>query len=411
MEFQDKLKTYANLLIAHGLNVQPGQVVNITAELFHRDLVKLLVKAAYKRGAKIVNVDFIDPELPRLRILESKSDDYLKYVPRYTVTKYNDFVEEGACILRLTGSVEPDSMADLPTQKVHAMQSAYRLSLKHYYSEGIGKSKVQWTVAAASTPKWAKKVFPELDEDAAYKALWEAIFTICRVDQKDCIAAWQAHQKTLQDRAKKFTDMKIKDLHFVGPGTDLRVVLSPKAIFKAGGDKTDRGIAFEANIPTEECFTTPDWRYTQGRVRITRPVPVNGVVIRGLELEFEKGKIVRFKADEGQEAIKHFIETDPGACALGEVSLVEIRSPIYQSGRFFEEILYDENAACHIALGFAYRFCLDGGAKMTQEELQAVGCNDSHVHTDFMISSEDVDVTATTYSNEVISLIKRGSFV
>jgi aminopeptidase len=398
-------------LILHGLNVQPGQVVNITAELFHREFVEKLVKAAYKRGAKYVNVDFIDPELARLRVLESQDDDYLTHVPRFIPIKYDDFVEEGAAILRLAGSEDPDSMVDLPPNKVHAMQTSLRQSLKRYYTEGVGKSKIQWTVAAAATPKWAKKVFPELDEDAAYKALWEAIFSICRADQKDCIEAWEKHQKILQERAKKLTDLKIKELHFIGPDTDLKVFLSPKAIFKAGGDKTSRGVAFEANIPTEECFTTPDCRYTTGKVRVTRPVPVNGTVVRDLQLEFQNGEITHFTATEGAKAIEVYLSSDPGAKRLGELALVGIDSPIYQSGRFFEEILYDENAACHIALGFAYRFCLDQGAQMTPDELQEVGCNDSHVHTDFMISSEHVDVTATTYSGETISLIEKGSFV
>lgn len=410
MNFQEKLATYAELLICHGLNVQPGQTVNITAEIAHRQLVHLLVKRAYLAGAKFVNVDFIDPELLRIRIVESKADTDLAYVPRYVPVKYNDFVEDGACILRLCGSEDPEATADLAASKTNAVQSGIRQALKQYYVEGIGKSKVQWTVAAAATPKWAKRVFPELDEKEAYDALWEAIFTICRADTKACLEAWETHQVVLQTRAKKLNDLKIKELHFVGPGTDLKVILSPKAIFKAGRDKASYGTFFEPNIPTEECFTTPDCRYTEGTVRVTRPVLVNGKLVKGLELTFKQGAITDFRASEGKENFATYIANDPGAKMLGEVALVGSDSPVFQSGRLFEEILYDENAACHIALGFAYRLCLDGGPQMSNEELQAIGCNDSSVHIDFMISSPEVDVTATTYSGSVIPLIKKGLF-
>lgn len=411
MEFQEKLEIYAQLLIAHGLNVQPGQIVNITGELIHRELIEKMVRAAYQRGAKFVNVDFIDPVLVRLRIQESQSDKYLHYVPHYIPVKYEDFVEEGAAVMRIVGSEDPDSLSDLPHQKVNDLQNHIRQSLKRYYAEGIGKSKVQWTVAAASTPAWAKKVFPELSEAKAYLALWDAIFKICRADQKDCLRIWERHQQHLRERGEKLTLLAIKELHFTGPGTDLKVGLSPKAIFKGGGETTPKGIDFEANIPTEECFTTPDYRLTEGKVRVTRPVPVNGKLIIGLQLEFRQGEIIAFSAKEGQDHFAAYIANDKGARRLGEVALVGIDSPIYQSRRIFEEILFDENAACHIAVGFAYRFCIAGGANMSVEELESVGCNDSHVHTDFMISSEEVDVIAQTYTGQRIALITKGKWV
>ena len=411
MNFQEKLDTYANLLAAHGLNVQPGQVVNITGELVHRELIEKVSREAYKRGAKYVNVDFIDPALVRLRIQESSSDEYLQHVPRFIPIKYEDFVEDGAAILRLVGSEDPDSLADLPAQKVNDLQNSYSQSLKKYYSEGVGKSKVQWTVAAGATPAWAKKVYPEMEEEEAYKALWESIFHICRADQPNCLEIWEKHKNTLHDRAKKLTDLQIKELHFTGPDTDLKVFLSPKALFKGGNSTTPAGIDFEANIPTEECFTTPDYRLTEGKVRVTRPVSVNGEEVKDLQLEFKNGIITHFTASQGLDNFSSYIANDPGAKRLGEVALVGVDSPIYQSKRVFGEILFDENACCHIAVGFAYRFCIDGGATMTAEELEAVGCNDSHVHTDFMISSEEIDVIATSYSGVQTPLIKNGKWV
>jgi len=411
MHFTEKLKTYAHLLISHGLNVQPGQVVNIAGELCHRELIHYLVEAAYKKGAKYVNVDYIDPQMPRLRALYSSEDEYLKYVPPYVPVKYESFVDEGAAVLRLCGSEAPGALSDLPAQKVNDMQNHFRLSLKKYYNEGVGKNRVQWTVAAAATPAWGKRVFPELSEEKACDALWNEIFKICRADKADCLELWKTHNETLKQRAKKLSDLKMKVLHFTGPETDLKVFLSDKALFKGGGGQTPKGVEFEANIPTEECFTTPDYRLTEGKVAVTRPVMVNGQLVKGLKIEFTKGVISYFTADEGQDTFSSYIQNDKGASRLGEVALVGIDSPIYQSGRIFEEILFDENAACHIAVGFAYRFCIDGGPEMTPEQLEEIGCNDSRVHTDFMISSDQVDVNAETYSGEKIELIRKGRWI
>lgn len=406
--FNQKIKNYAVLLARHGLNVQEGQTVNITGELFHRDLMAMVAEEAYRCGAKFVNIDLIDPRHARMRILESTQEQYLNYVPSFLPAKFNQLVDEQGAVLRFQGSEEPDCYKDLPTKKLNDMQLSIRKSLKRYYEEGVGKSQVHWTVAAAATPKWAKKVFPELDEPQAYLALWEQIFKICRVDTPDFLERWQKHNVALQQRARMLTALKIKELHFIGPGTDLKVFLSPKALFKGGGDTGARGIHYECNIPTEECFTTPDYRLTSGKAAITRPFLINGVLIKGLSIEFKEGKIVHFDAVEGAETFSTYIQSDPGACRLGEVALVGTDSPIFQSGRVFEEILYDENAACHVAVGFAYRFCLEKGENLNAEELEALGCNDSHVHTDMMISDDKTDVIAMTHDGKTVPLIKGG---
>lgn len=410
MNFDEKLSMYAKLLMRHGLNVQPGQVVNLTGELANRQVLEKMVQEAYRAGAKFVNVDFIDPIITKTRILESMKEEYLGYVPKYIPIKYEDFIGEAA-VLRLTGSEDPDILADLPSDKVNYLQTQYRMSLKKYYAEGVGKSRVQWTVAGAATPKWGKKVFPELSENQAYEALWDLIFKVCRADRPDCLEFWKTHNAKLRERAASLTKMKLNELHFTGPGTDLKVYLTPKAIFTGGGSVTPKGVDFEANIPTEECFTTPDYRLTEGKVRVTRPVMVNGKAVQGLTLEFKKGEIVNFTAEKGRDQFAAYIGNDPGAKRLGEVALVGIDSPIYQCGRNFEEILYDENAACHIAVGSAYRFCLDGGSEMSSEQLKDIGCNESCVHADFMISSDQVDVNATTHSGKKTALIKKGQWL
>ena len=202
--------------------------------------------------------------------------------------------------------------------------------------------------------------------------------------------------------------MGIEKLHFTGPGTDLEVVLSEKARFKGGCDVGPHGVEFEPNIPTEEVFTTPDCRQTQGHVRTTRPFLINGKMIRDLELKFADGQIVDFSASDGEDTFGEYINSDEGSKSLGEVALVGIDSPVYRSGLVFEEILYDENAACHIAIGSAYKFCIDGGEAMSADQLAEVGCNVSTVHTDMMISSEEVDVTAHTRSGGSEALLRQG---
>lgn len=410
MNFEEKLQNYAILLVKHGLNIQKGQSVNLAGELIHRDLLNKVAKEAYKAGAKFVNIDLIDPEHARLRLLESKEVGYLEYVPPFVPAKYEALIDENGAALRFQGSEDPNSLSDIDPKSINHMQHHFRKSLKRYYDEGIGGSKVHWTVAAAATPKWGKRVFPELTEDEACMALWEEIFCICRVDKPNFLALWEEHDKKLQKRAQILTDLKIKELHFTGKGTDLRVFLSEKARFRGGSDVGARNVAYQCNIPTEECFTTPDYRYTTGKAKVTRPFFVNGKLIEDLTLEFREGKIVGFDAKEGKETFAAYINSDEGACRLGEVALVGIDSPIYESGRVFEEILFDENAACHIAVGFAYRFCIKGSENMDADALEAVGCNTSSVHTDMMISDEQVDVIATTFSGEKIPLIIQGKW-
>jgi len=405
------LDRYAELLVKHGLNVQKGKVVCVTAEVVHRKLVQKVVQHAYRAGAKYVHVDLIDVENTKCRLVETQDEENLKYLPSFIQARYNDLVNLGACNLRIDGSEDPDILAEIPSKKVNTQRLHFTKQLQYFYDEGIGKAKVQWTVAAAATPKWAKKVFPNLSSDDAENALWQEIFRACRVDRPDCLAFWKEHNIRLQTRAKMLTDLQISKLHFTGPGTDLEVFLSKKARFKGGADKSASGFEFEPNIPTEECFTTPDCRYTQGKVSVTRPIFVNGKVVEGLSLEFVDGKIVSFDAASGKEQFSDYIASDEGAKRLGEVALVDISSPIFQSGHIYHNILYDENAACHIAVGFAYHFCLKDAASMTDAELEAIGYNKSNTHLDMMISSEEVDVTATTYDGKTVPLITQGRWV
>lgn len=406
------LERYAELLVTHGVNVQPGQWLNIGAEPIHRDFALRVAQKAYERGARFVSVQLDDPRLSRLRMEHSQREDDLEFVPGYVTHKYRELVDEACANLRIIGMEDPDVLVGVDAKKLNRARVARYQAMKYFYDEGIGKSRVHWTVAAAATPAWANKLFPDLDAEAATAKLWEAIFQVTRADQDDCLAQWDAHNQTLHRRAKALTELGVAELRFTGPGTDLVVGLSEKAVFRGGGDIGPREVMFEPNIPTEEVFTTPDYRLTRGKVATTRPFLINGTMVEGLTVEFgEGGEISSFSAQGGEEVFREYIASDEGASRLGEVALVGVDSPVYQSGVVFREILFDENAACHIAVGSAYKFCLDGGESMGEDELKALGCNESSAHTDMMISSEAVDVTAKTHAGDEVPLIAKGRWV
>ncbi len=410
MKFEDKLANYAKLLVRHGLNVQPGQIVNISSEALHRELAIMAVEEAYKCGASYVGLDLVDSRLTRLRVLHS-SDENLNHVPAFLPEKYKELVEKSGANLAIRGNEFPDALVGLSPKKVNDLRISNHKAIKYFYDEGIGKSKVHWTVANGATPAWAKKIFPSLSPQEACAALWDEIFKACRADKENCLELWKGHNDRLHARAHKLNTLKIESLHFSGPGTDLKVGLSKLAKFKGGGDLSPRGVEFEPNIPTEEVFTTPNYHQTTGTVSATRPFLINGILIENLRLTFENGRISNFEASAGEETFREYISSDEGACRLGEVALVGIDSPIYQSGLVFQDILYDENAACHIAVGSAYKFCLEGGDDLSKETLEEIGCNESTVHTDMMISSNEVDVTAYRYSGETVNLIKQGEWL
>jgi aminopeptidase len=403
------LDRYATLLVKHGINVQEGQMVNIAAEAVHRELAYRVAREAYRAGASTVMLDLSEPRLQRFK-LDTVKDDYVDFVPKHVSVKYQQILDQGGANIKIIGPEFPLLLASVPTKRVNDERLGFYNAVKSFYQEGIGKSKVHWTVCAAATPAWGVRVFPELPPEQAEAALWDSIFSIVRVDREDFLEAWYAHDNTLHRRARVLNELGIKTLRFTGPGTDLSVSLSDRARFKGGTDKGPSGQPFSPNIPTEECFTTPDCCATTGYVRATRPFLVNGVLVDGLSLVFKDGRIESFEARSGADTFREYIDSDPGGRLLGEVALVGTDSPIFKSGRVFEEILFDENAACHIAVGSAYKFCIEGGDSLSKEELRNIGCNESSVHTDMMISDEQVSVEATLYRGGSVMLIEKGEW-
>jgi len=403
------LDRYAELLVSTGAAVQPGQLVQVTAEAAVRDFAARVVDAAYRRGAGYVHLDLIEPRAARSRFVHSAPES-LDRVPDFLRAKADELVETRAATIRLVGSEDPDILADLEPARLNRARLATYRAAKRFYDDGIGRNRVHWTVAAAATPGWGMKVFPDLEPAAAERRLWEEILRLVRADREDCLAVWEEHDAALHARAAALDSLGISELRFAGPGTDLVVGLSERARFRGGSDRGPYGVPFEPNIPTEEVFTTPDWRRTAGRARVTRPFLVNGKLIEGLTIEFEAGRIVRFEAESGAETFGAYIDSDEGARQLGEVALVGVDSPVFRSGLVFQEILFDENAACHIAVGSAYKTCLVGGESLSDAELAALGCNVSSAHTDMMISDERVDVVARTRAGREVVLLEKGQW-
>jgi len=409
MDREIGLNRYAELIVKQGLNVQPGQLVNISCEVFHRELALLIAKKAYEAGAGYVMIDLTEPRLTPLRVAHN-SEELMAFIPEYITPKYREMVTSKGANLKIVGLEEPDLLEQTDPRKLNIARRAVYKAMEYFYEEGIGKSLVHWTVVAAATPKWGQRLFPTLTPTAAESRLWDEIFAACRLQSSDFLDAWTKHDASLHRRAQRLTELKIDSLRFVGPGTDLTVGLSDRAIFKGGSDLGPRGVPFQPNIPTEECFTTPDYRRTAGTARCTRPFLINGKLISDLTLRFEQGKIVDFSASNGAETFREYISSDPGASRLGEVALVGIDSPIYKSGIVFEEILFDENAACHIAVGSAYKFCIRGGESLTETEAESIGCNESSAHTDMMISSPQVSVVATLRDGSTRELLHDGQW-
>jgi aminopeptidase len=286
------------------------------------------------------------------------------------------------------------------------MSKAYRPAL-----ELITRHEINWTIVACATPAWAAAVFPDLPKDEALSRLWNAIFAASRADQLDPVAAWKEHDANLHARSGRLNEKRYSALHFRGPGTDLRVGLADDHLWLGGGTTAGNGLYCIANMPTEEVFTTPHKDRVEGMVTSTKPLSHQGTMIEGISVRFKAGKIVEAHAARGNQVLQRMIETDEGARRLGEVSLVPQSSPIASSGLLFLNTLFDENAACHIALGQAYSTCLKDGDSLTQEQLASRGANSSLIHVDRMIGSNRIDVDGISAGGDSEPVMRAGEWV
>ena len=407
-EFAKNLDRLAEVAVRVGLGIAPGQEMVMTAMLDAVPLARLITQHAYKAGASLVTSLLADEEsaLYRFRYGSDKSFDA---APAWLYEGMAAAYRSGAARLAIAGN-DPSLLSKEDPEKVsrvnRATSKAYRPAL-----ELIARHEINWTICACATPAWAAAVFPDLAPEEALARLWKAIFAASRADQPDPVAAWKEHDANLHARADRLNEKRYAALHFRGPGTDLRVGLADGHLWLGGGTTAQNGRYCIPNMPTEEVFTTPHKDRTEGRVTSTKPLSYQGTMIEGISVRFEAGKIVEAHAATGEQVLQRMIETDEGARKLGEVALVPHSSPIAASGLLFMNTLFDENAACHIALGQAYSTCLKDGDSLTPEQLAARGANSSLIHVDWMIGSNKIDVDGVTAAGNSEPVMRAGEWV
>jgi aminopeptidase len=388
-DLTSRLERYARLAVKVGLNVQPGQRVFIRATRGEPEFVHLVVRAAYRTGASLVHVLWEDDAVDLIRVQES-SREGLEHVIDWYALAYNGAAERGDAML-LLHSPDPELFAGVDPERVGVNRQTRLRGLKPML-QAQSRNAMQWSVCRVPTEAGAKRVFPEDTPTAARDKLWDVIFAVCRIDAADPIAAWQSHVKDLSKRAQVLMEKQYLALHFTGPNTNLTLGLPTGHTWIGADSKTESGVPFVANIPTEEVFTLPHRDMADGHVTVTRPLSLGGVLIHHFSLTFEHGKVTKVAASNAQDVLERLIATDEGACRPGEIALVSASNPIARMNRVFYDGLLDENAASHLALGRAYRISLKGGAQMSKEDFREAGGNDSLIHEDLMIGSSEMDV-------------------
>lgn len=402
-----RLDRLGEVAVRVGLGLAPGQELVITAPLDAVPLIRRITEHAYRAGASLVTTLFTD-EVTALARFEHAPDAAFDVAPAWLYDGMAAAYRGGAARLAIAGE-NPSLLAGQDPDRVaranRARSVAYRPALELITGFGIN-----WTVTCFATPSWARTMFPDLPEDAAVAKLWDAIFAASRIDAADPVAAWAEHNATLRARTTMLNARQYAALHYRGPGTDLRVGLSDRHLWLGGSEQAKNGITCNPNIPTEEVFTTPHMLRVDGTVRSTKPLSYQGILIQDMAVRFEAGTIVEATARTGQEVLQKVLGTDEGARRLGEVALVPHSSPISASGLLFFNTLFDENAASHIALGQAYRTCLQGGTAASDTELAERGANSSLIHIDWMIGSGEVDVDGIDADGNAEPVMRRGEW-
>jgi len=416
LPFDQKLDRLAEVAVRIGANVQPGQELVITAPTDALPLVRLITTHAYKIGAKLVTTFFTD-DATTLARYQYASDDTFDYAPTWYYDAIAAAYRSGAARMGITGA-NPALLAGQDPSKVSRASTAASRAYKPAL-EFITRHDINWTIVAAATPAWASLVFPNDAPDLALTKLWEAIFASSRITGDDFIADWKQHNANLRRRVDLLNAKRFHSLHFYTRGangepdnaTDLTVGLADQHLWAGGGTTAGNGTYCNANIPTEECFTTPHKSRVNGHVAASKPLSHQGTLIENIHCTFKDGKIVSATATAGEAALNKLISTDEGARQLGEVALVPNPSPIAQSGVLFWNTLFDENAASHIALGQAYSTCLIGGDKMSSEQLAALGANESLIHVDWMIGGPTMNVDGLAPDGTPEPLMRNGDWV
>ncbi len=400
------LKEYAKLIVRCGLNVQKGQDVLIYADLDQPEFVKLVAEEAYKAKARQVTVNWNYQPLDKIHV-RYQSVKTLGEVAEWHKARQQHYCDTMPCRLHLI-SEDPDGLKGVNTAKMaKGRQLSYPI-LKPYIDQREGKQ--QWCIAAVPGVAWAKKMFPGLSKNQAMEKLWEAILTTSRVNE-DPIKAWEQHNADLHSRCAYLNSLGIVSLHYTADnGTDLTVGMIPEAQFCGGAETSKQGISFNPNIPSEECFISPMKGKAEGVVYSTKPLSYEGQLIDNFFMRFENGKVVESGAEVGAELLKTMLSMDEGAAYLGECALVPQASPICQSGLLFYNTLFDENAACHLAVGMGFPDTIKDYHNKTLEECRALGINDSMIHEDFMIGCDTMNIDATCADGKVVPIFRGGNW-
>ena len=397
---ETRLEAYARLVIRVGVNVQPGQTLAVSAGLEHAPLARAIAREAYAAGARFVDVAYTDPHVRRAHI-EASSEHDLGYSPPWLVTRLRQVGERHDALIAITGEAEPELFADLDGGRVGRARMIELAETSLRLTDGLSN----WTIVAFPNEGWASTVFGEPDVER----LWGALASSVRLDEPDPAAAWREHIANLAARAAALNERRFARLRYRGPGTDLTIGLHPESEWQTALE-TSAGIEHIANMPTEEVFTTPDARLTEGTVRSTLPLQIEGTIVRDLEIRFAGGRAVEVRAASGDDVMRTHIATDDGSARLGEVALVDGQSRVGSTGLVFYDTLFDENASSHIAVGASVVQAVNWAAELTPGERHERGVNQSSVHPDFMIGSDELEVDGVTAGGETVPLLRQGNW-
>lgn len=401
------LKNFARLIVRSGIALVPGQDVVVRADLDQSDFVMTVVEECYKAGARKVEIEWDVQKLSKIHY-KYRTLDVLSTVEKWEEERLSLRSKTLPCMIYLL-SEDPDGMNGIDREKyMKASQARYKV-IKPYRDKM--ENRYQWCIAAVPGEAWAKKMFPDLTKKQAVEKLWEAILKTSRADGPDPVVSWQEHNKNIREKCEYLNSLDIKTLEYsASNGTKLTVGLCDGSSFMGGCEKTLSGNPFNANIPSEEVFTSPKKGEAEGIVYSTRPLAYNGEMIENFSIRFEKGKAVEVHAEKNEELLRQLISMDEGAPYLGECALVPFDSPIQNSGLIFYNTLFDENASCHLALGAGYTNTLKDYEKLTLEECHKRGINDSMVHEDFMIGTPDLSVVGVTAKGERVKIFENGNW-